>query len=194
MIKQYTAHQGQTIYDVCLMTYGSLGSLFKLMQDNSFPGVNNYPYAGQKFNWDDTLVFDEKVYITNSTAGINYATRQGINGSINYNIISGDVPSQQPNVVPPINPNPSPSQGLGYFYVYSGSPGLSVDGDGNLVYTDSRLNGLTNYAIYADQVATFLEPLTQVSYGSGSFTILIPGFEIVSGYKLTVFLGILPPL
>lgn len=57
MIREFTAVDMSTIYDVCLNTYGTLNYLVKLMVDNNFPGVNTYPTAGQVFKYDDTLVY-----------------------------------------------------------------------------------------------------------------------------------------
>jgi hypothetical protein len=77
MIQTYTALANQNIYDVCGMTYGTFDQLFKLINDNNFGSVNNYPYAGQQFLWDDTLVFNQAVNIANSQNNVVYATAAG---------------------------------------------------------------------------------------------------------------------
>lgn len=56
----YNAIQGQSIYDVCLQTYGSLDYLFKLMQDNAINGLDERVVSGQTFIWDDSLVFNQQ--------------------------------------------------------------------------------------------------------------------------------------
>ena len=56
MTKEFKAVSNSTIYDVCLNTYGTLNLLAKLMDDNSFQGVNTYPTSGQIFLYDDELV------------------------------------------------------------------------------------------------------------------------------------------
>nr|WP_146749927.1 hypothetical protein [Mucilaginibacter rubeus] len=171
------------------MTYGSLDQLFKLMQDNGYPGVNTIPVAGTPFEWDDTFVFDEKIYISNSTSKVNYATAASSTGATYYNVQEPGYPAQPPQVVPPVVVVPDqPAHRDGYFYVYPDNPNISADGDGNFVYTDSRLLGLSNYSVYADQIPTFLHE-GDITYNlvNGSFTIVIPGFYLVEGYRLTVF-------
>lgn len=54
---EFKAVDMSTIYDVCLNTYGTLNYLVKLMVDNDFNGVNEYPTAGQIFVYDETLVY-----------------------------------------------------------------------------------------------------------------------------------------
>ncbi len=74
MIRTYAAIANQNIYDVCLMTYGTFDQLFKLIGDNNFGSVNNYPAAGQQFLWDDTLVFNQAVNVANTQNKVAYAT------------------------------------------------------------------------------------------------------------------------
>ena len=71
MIKEFKAVDMSTIYDVCLNTYGNLDYLVKLMVDNNFNGVNDYPVAGQVFVYDDTLVYGLAAQKNNT---IKYAT------------------------------------------------------------------------------------------------------------------------
>lgn len=66
----FTAISNSTIYDVCLNTYGTLNLLVKLMVDNDFPGVNEYPANGQEFIFDESLVANQAVKNVN----IKYAT------------------------------------------------------------------------------------------------------------------------
>ena len=54
-MQEYTAISNSTIYDVCLNTYGSLDFLVKLMTDNRFGSIDNYPRNGQVFYYDETL-------------------------------------------------------------------------------------------------------------------------------------------
>lgn len=70
MIKEFAAADNSTIYDVCLNTYGTLDLLVKLMQDNGFANVNQYPVAGQVFLYDDELVENQ----AQMQANIIYAT------------------------------------------------------------------------------------------------------------------------
>ena len=67
----FTAISNSTIYDICLNTYGTLDLLVKLMTDNNFPGVNQYPVNGQQFIFDETLIANQAVQSIN----IKYATQ-----------------------------------------------------------------------------------------------------------------------
>lgn len=69
-MKVFTAISNSTIYDVCLNTYGTLNFLIKLMTDNNFAGVDEYPYNGQQFIFDETLVANQAV----KQVDIKYAT------------------------------------------------------------------------------------------------------------------------
>lgn len=186
MIQTYSALQNQTIYDVCLMTYGSFDNLFKLIQDNNFGSVNNYPYQGQSFLWDDTLVFNEQVFISNQSIGLNYATRSSKVGNIRYNVQENGVPIKGGQIITP-NPTPgSASATYDYFIVYNTDPRLS-----GLTFTDPYLKGKSGYAIYAQQLSQFFN-ITQdvdIHYDSiaGNFTILVPDFYIVDTYYLVVY-------
>lgn len=196
MIQQYKAREGQTIYDICLMTYGSIDRLFKLMQDNGFPGVNAYPVSGSYFAWDDTLVFDQKVNITNSAQNVIYSTRASDTGGVYYGIQEPGAPSGgTPTVpVPPVIP-PDPGPGVGYFYIFPDSPGISIDGDGNFVYTDRRLKDLSGYPVYATQFPGTLNDVPSgLTYdpAAGSFTVHVPDFSIVDGYRLVVYTNAAP--
>lgn len=187
MIQQYRALTGQTIYDIVLMTYGSMDKLFKLMQDNSFPGVNTYPTPGTYFAWDDTLVLDSNVSQTNSLNSINYSTRSSGTGVPYYGVGETSNPSMPPPELPPIVVPPGTGT---FFYVYPNSTGISADGSGNFVYTDPRLIGLTGYPVFATQMPAALndiQPYMTFDPVAGSFTIKIPDFALVDGYKLIVF-------
>lgn len=70
-MQQFSAVSNSTIYDVCLNTYGSLDFLVKLMMDNNFTGVNDFPANGQIFNFDETLIANQDVKNVN----IIYATK-----------------------------------------------------------------------------------------------------------------------
>jgi hypothetical protein len=67
----FTAVSNSTIYDVCLNTYGTLDLLVKLMTDNNFGNVNDYPVNGQEFEFDETLIANQAVKNIN----IKYATQ-----------------------------------------------------------------------------------------------------------------------
>lgn len=73
-MQTYKAINGQSIYDVCLQTYGSLDYLFKLMQDNAFAGLDEIVISGQEFFWDDSLVINQQVNAAFLATGQLYST------------------------------------------------------------------------------------------------------------------------
>ena len=52
---QIKALNGQSIFDLCLQTYGSFDYLRKLMDDNNVENIDT-PIQGQSFTWDETLL------------------------------------------------------------------------------------------------------------------------------------------
>lgn len=70
----YKSIQGQSIYDVCLNTYGSLDYLTKLLSDNGIDSVDTYPTVNQEFIWDNTFVADALRNQVNNNGNITYAT------------------------------------------------------------------------------------------------------------------------
>lgn len=85
---QFTAIEGQSLWDVCLNTYGSFDNIIKLLQDNNVDNINVSPISGQVFNWDETLVQDQAVNQRSSNSKIIYATKVLLNGSV-LSIIKG---------------------------------------------------------------------------------------------------------
>jgi hypothetical protein len=68
----YKAKIGQSIYDICLQTYGSLdhfingeSTLFKLIRENNIGSVNESGFAGKIFIFDASLIIDNSVYLKN---------------------------------------------------------------------------------------------------------------------------------
>ena len=51
---QYQAINGQSIYDICLMTYGTFDLLGKLVTDN-LVSIDDTIVSGQQFTWDEML-------------------------------------------------------------------------------------------------------------------------------------------
>lgn len=85
----YTSIEGQSLYDVCLNTYGSFDFIVKLINDNNIPNMNYYPVSGYVFNWDETLTTDQGVNIINNNSNVIYATKVLKNGSIRSVVQSG---------------------------------------------------------------------------------------------------------
>jgi len=59
----YTGQYGQTIYDVCLITYGKFELLNKLCVDNGISSFDNISANGIVFRYDLSLVNDNKLLI-----------------------------------------------------------------------------------------------------------------------------------
>jgi len=187
MIRTYTALSNQNIYDVCLMTYGTFDQLFKLINDNNFGSVNNYPYAGQSFTWDDTLVFSQQVSISNTQAAVSYATAANSTGNIEFNIQSNGIPVNGWPIVTPLGP---PVHDTAYDYYLFFNSDARWDNSSN-TFTDPYLVGKSGYAIYAQQNGAFFSVTegVDVHYNSvaGSFQIVSPGFSLLTGYYLVVY-------
>lgn len=139
MLKNYNAINGQSIFDVCLNTYGTLDLLIKQLVDSGAgQGVNDVPISGQVYIYDDSLVVDQAVNQAFLLTGIRYATHIGTNGQtyylINQNTPTVAPPGTQPPIVPPLNPDDMITQVNGAQFV-SGADGTTVitlmDKDGN---------------------------------------------------------------
>lgn len=58
MQRKYRALEGQSLYDVCLNTYGTLNLLSRLMVENGVERTDLVIKTGDEFTWDDDFVFD----------------------------------------------------------------------------------------------------------------------------------------
>ena len=56
----YKAISGQSIYDICLMTYGTFDLLFKLVSDN-LNSINDTIISGQNFVWDSSITVNSTI-------------------------------------------------------------------------------------------------------------------------------------
>ncbi len=74
LIKILKAINGQSIFDIILMTYGSLDLSYKLIQDNGIDSVNIGSVDQILFSFDSTLIADNFVYLKNINQSINYGT------------------------------------------------------------------------------------------------------------------------
>jgi hypothetical protein len=81
-----------------------------------------------------------------------------------------------------------------YIVVKNGSNGLSIDGQGRVVFQNSRLLGKSGYLIESRQLNAVFSPTpgVDIAYNSalGKFTILVPGFTLSAGYELIVWLNL----
>ncbi|MEB0262292.1 hypothetical protein [Mucilaginibacter sp. 10I4] len=169
------------------MTYGTFDRLFKLIIDNNFGSLNNYPYQGQQFVWDDTFIYSQQVNIVNTQTATNYATKASDLGNIIFTIQSNGLPVNGSQIVTPSKPPVNGDTKYDYFLVFNNDPRLS----GGITFTDPYLKGKSGYAVYAQQLSQFFSVNQDVDihYNSvvGSFTILIPNFYIVDTYYLVVY-------
>lgn len=73
--QKYIARPGQSIYDICLQTYGTLDLLTKLCIDNGLDGIEDAFPIGKIFTFDASLIFNLANYKKNQNQSIFYATK-----------------------------------------------------------------------------------------------------------------------
>lgn len=56
-----TSESQQSMYDLCLMAYGTLDLMVKFCTDNGINDLNYIPALPQMFEYDPTLVTDQSV-------------------------------------------------------------------------------------------------------------------------------------
>lgn len=84
MIATYTVRKGQSLYDVCLQTYGDLKYLFtKLLPDNAISSINVTGLQGKVFIYDTDFVKDTALFAKNDDENIIYSTEKGVTSLIN---------------------------------------------------------------------------------------------------------------
>jgi hypothetical protein len=74
MIQSFSAVNGQSLFDVCLNTYGTTDLLYKLLQDNNISDLDYTPVSGQVFTYDDSLIIDQGIQNFFNQTGVIYAT------------------------------------------------------------------------------------------------------------------------
>lgn len=72
---EFKSSAGQTIYDICLQTYGDLFFLLKLIQDNNVDSVNTAFFRGKVFIFDESLVNNAALSNRNRNDSIKYITQ-----------------------------------------------------------------------------------------------------------------------
>lgn len=183
-MKNFAAIAGQSLYDVCLQTYGDLGYLFKLIQDNNIDGVNTDVYSGQIFVWDETLVQDQQINSSFTASKIYYSTTVDAGGSVFFvdTIQGGKI--VQPNPTPPV---PPPAQVSQYSVTYSTS--YTSTTDGVTVLTPLDING--NDLIGADivQIEKEIKPMVSADWSFNKITgvlTLLNGNTVDDGMTLFI--------
>lgn len=61
MLQGIKSLSSQSIYDLCMMTYGTLDLLVKLCDDNNIEDVNDMPSTGEVFIYDDSLIKNQSI-------------------------------------------------------------------------------------------------------------------------------------
>ncbi len=121
---------GQSIFDVCMNTYGSLDFLYKLLTESNVENIDQPVVSQQKFVWDETQTFDNAVLKKTTLSGIIFATAGGNNGNTFY--IATETPNFVPNetpYIPPVVPAPQ------YAYEATSQSTYTATVDGEKVIT-----------------------------------------------------------
>lgn len=150
----YSAIAGQSIYDVCLQTYGSLDYLYRLMQDNGIEGLNEQIYSRQEFVWDDSLVVDQLINAAFAATGQRYSTDMSSLGNVYY------VTQQAPiNSVPNVPSTPYVPPTASGIYTVTLSTSFTSNQDGVTVLTPLDINGNPLIGCDIVQVEREIKPL-----------------------------------
>lgn len=73
---------GQSYYDICLNTYGSLDFMSKLLLDNGISDIESQVPTSKVWVWDETLNVDQAINQQATSGNIVYATSASITGSV----------------------------------------------------------------------------------------------------------------
>jgi len=180
----YSAIAGQSIYDVCLQTYGSLDYLYKLMQDNGVEGLDEQIYSRQEFTWDDSLVVNQLINAAFSATNQLYSTDMTSLGNVYF------VTQQSPIIGIPNVPSapyvPPVAAGI-YTVILSTSFTSNQDGITQVTPLDINSNNLIGYDIV--QVEREIKPLFNTDWSWNKATgvlSLLNGKTIDAGESLFI--------
>lgn len=157
-MQTYQAISGQSIYDVCLQTYGSLDYLYKLLQDNNIAGVDQPVLSRQQFVWDDSLVLDQQVNAAFAGTSKRYSTDVSALGSVFYVI------NNNGTIVPntPVDPFTPPSNQNNYQMVLGTSFTSNADNTTSFTVLDINGNPIIGFDIV--QIELNIQPLKASQY------------------------------
>ena len=103
---QFDSISGQSIWDICLNTYGCLDYMAKLLQDNGIDNIDTILPVSKTWFWDETLSSDQALNQVQANANIIYATNATIAGNVLFIIKSnGQNQYNNPQIITPITPN-----------------------------------------------------------------------------------------
>lgn len=157
-MRTFKAIAGQSIYDVCLQTYGTLDYLYKLMEDNGIEGLNETVYSGQTFVWDDSLVVDQLINAAFAASGVNYATDMASLGNVYYTVERGPIQNIPNGSSTPYVPPGGGSGGLTSYKVTMNTTWTS-GADGTTVITPLDINGNNLQGCDIVQIELEIKPL-----------------------------------
>lgn len=61
-IQTLQGQEGQTVYDLCMMSYGDIGQIYQLLQDSGISSINETDLSQQLFTYDTTFIADSTFY------------------------------------------------------------------------------------------------------------------------------------
>lgn len=157
----YKAITGQSIFDVCMQTYGTLDYLYKLLQDNGIDSVDVPVIGGQTFLWDDSLVLDQGQNTLFADSGIRYCTDAGQNGSVFY-VLQNPVRAIDNSGGEQVQTNPYQPSSNVYEVTYSTSYTATSDGITSMQILDINGQPITGFDIL--QVEKEIKPLVASEY------------------------------
>lgn len=76
-IKSLTGKEGQSIYDLALMSYGSFDNILKLIQDSQIDSLNESEFYRKSVSYDENFIVDNIYYNKIIKAGTVINTSQG---------------------------------------------------------------------------------------------------------------------
>jgi hypothetical protein len=75
---EFISKNNQSIFDVCMQTYGDMNFMYKLIQDSGFPSLSTSPTIGTKFTFDESLINDFGFYNQLQSKGTILNTNQSL--------------------------------------------------------------------------------------------------------------------
>jgi hypothetical protein len=179
---QYKALSAQSLWDICLNTYGTFDLMLKLLTDNNIANINASSYSGQQFTWDETLTANQVVNQISQNANIIYATKVLLNGSVR-----SVVQSQGGVQYNPISPDYYQPANPATMIKYQQTSETQYTGAGG--ETSIVLSQLVGTSII--QITRETQPLKTADYGfnSNSGQITLTGDELAEGETLYIIYG-----
>jgi hypothetical protein len=169
----FSGINGQSLFDVCLNTYGSLDYMYKLIQDSGVANINQEVKTQDQFTWDSALVVDQVVNKATTLSGVIFATAATSTNSTYY-IVEGKpgLPASVP-YTPPYNP------GVVNQYQKVSAVNYEMTADSDTV----QLNDLIGKDIL--QIERNVQPTTDFAYNKTTGTITFTD-TLMTGEKLYI--------